>query len=113
MGCKFAILHLKKRLKPTQAWIFHGFQKHPSIAKQCLEAGCYLSFGQALMDAKGHTTASFLQTPRNRLFLETDYSNYSISDLYNKASYLLGIEIEELTTQIEENFAQIKSSFGG
>lgn len=101
------ILHLKKRLKPTQAWVLHGFQKNPTIAQQCLDAGCYLSFGEAFFQEKGHAVASFLQTPLTQLLLETDHSIVAIADLYQKAATLLGIEMEALIAQIEHNWLQI------
>lgn len=101
------LIRLKKRLKPTQAWILHGFQKNPAIAQQCLDAGCYLSYGEALLQEKGHTAASLMQTPVTQLFLETDRSNAAIADIYQKTASLLGIEMGSLTAQIEQNWSRI------
>ena len=66
------ILELKKRLRPLQPWIFHGFDKNATTARMLLQAGCYLSFGAALFRHNSHAADAFRQTPSDRFFLETD-----------------------------------------
>lgn len=60
------ILAEKKRLRPSQPWIIHGFRGKPALARQLLEAGFYLSYGE------GANPASVAATPPDRLLVETD-----------------------------------------
>ncbi len=98
------IIALKKVWKPQQTWIFHGFDKHPSTAAMLLRAGCCLSFGAALLRENGRAVDSFRAVPADRFFLETDASQVSISAIYQLAAALLGLELEALEEQLEDNF---------
>lgn len=60
------LLKIKRELRPTQPWIFHGFRLRPTIAGQLLEAGLYLSLGTHF----NHESARLI--PSNRLLLEND-----------------------------------------
>ena len=103
------VLSFKKRLQPKQAWIFHGFNKKPAVAQPLLEAGCYLSFGAALLGADNLPVLdTFRQTPVHQLFLETDDSQMlDIEQIYTKAAQLKGWALNDLKAQIEENFGRI------
>lgn len=60
------LLAIKKELRPRQPWIIHGFSRKPELARQLLNAGCYLSFGSSFNPA----TAAII--PADRLLIETD-----------------------------------------
>lgn len=64
--CFDAIISLKKRLKPKQRWLIHGFRGGPQQAGQLLGLGFELSLGLK-SDA-----AVMAVVPSSRLFLETD-----------------------------------------
>ncbi len=103
------VLSFKKRLKPKQAWIFHGFNKKTAVAQPLLEAGCYLSFGADLLKETAlPLRAAFLHTPLDRLFLETDDAqSVDIEQIYTQAAYLKGLTLPDLQGQIAENFTRI------
>jgi len=103
------VLSFKKRLKPKQAWIFHGFNKKTAVAQPLLEAGCYLSFGADLLKETAlPLRAAFLNTPLDRLFLETDDAqSVGIEQIYTRAAHLKGLTLPDLQGQIAENFARI------
>ena len=58
---------------------------------------------------KNETKAQrLLQTiPLEKLFLETDVAERKISDVYEKAALLSGIEMDKLRNEIFNNFVKI------
>lgn len=101
------ILALKKRWKPTQPWIFHGFDKHPSTAAMLLSAGCCLSFGAALFRKNSRAAESLRLVPEDQFFLETDDSERSIEAIYDIAAQIRGLELSALEQRVETNFTRI------
>ena len=60
------LLRLHKQLRPTTQWTVHGFRGKPALARQLLDAGIDLSFGQL------HNAASWEVTPPQRRHTESD-----------------------------------------
>ncbi|MGB1042200.1 MAG: TatD family hydrolase [Tenacibaculum sp.] len=100
------IIQLKKETKATQPWIIHGFNKNKQVATALLKAGFLLSFGKALINSN-KIKEVFLETPLEKIFLETDDSNYTIFDIYKKAAEIRKINIEKLQETIYQNFNSI------
>ena len=98
------VLDLRKRVKPKQKWIFHGFSKN-GLLKEVLKENILLSFGKALISGNqlGETLRS---VPLEKILLETDNSEIPIGTIYKKASDLLGTEETLLQEIIELNFKQ-------
>ncbi len=96
------IIALKKEWKPSQAWIFHGFDRNLPTAAMALRAGCYLSFGSALFKENSHAAESLLATPDDRFFLETDTSKIEIESIYEKAASIRGLSIKALEQLLEQ-----------
>lgn len=111
---KPVIIHCVRRFQETvrlckglkQAAVIHGFNKKKALADELLSHGFYLSFGAALLHSLS-LQQTFKTVPRERLFLETDAHPADISEIYGKASELLGISPIELEGQISENLKQI------
>ncbi|MDY3363729.1 TatD family hydrolase [Riemerella anatipestifer] len=82
--------------------IFHGFNKNKNIANMLLEKGFYLSFGTALFKNLSLQNV-FIETPLERIFLETDDSSDNIEQVYMKAAELKQLSIQELKSRIENN----------
>lgn len=101
------IIALKKAWKPVQPWIFHGFDKHPQTAAMLLKEGCFLSFGVALLRPDSHAAASLRITPPDRFFLETDFAEIEIKDVYRQAVRLRETSPEALENQLECNWAEV------
>jgi TatD DNase family protein len=96
------ILRLKKKWKPNQPWIIHGYQKNSNLAKQLIDAGCYLSIG---VGVKNESVKEMVKAiPTERLFLETDDSNVSIADVYDLIAKTLNISSGNLENIILRNF---------
>jgi len=84
------LFELKKKLRPEQLWIIHGFRGKPELAKQALNAGCALSFGE-------HFNPESVQiTPLNKLFVETDESKLSIFEIYHQIALNKNVDEDEL-----------------
>lgn len=102
------LITLKKSARPNQAWIVHGFTGKPALAEQLLKHGCYLSFGKFLLKPEHPSRLALFHTPPERLFLETDASTQlSISEIYNEAAKILGLDIQTLQRRIVANFQRV------
>ncbi|MHA6696575.1 TatD family hydrolase [Chryseobacterium sp. A301] len=100
------LLHFHKRA--TTPWIIHGFNKKETLAKELLDKGFYLSFGNALLHNVSLQTL-FSKIPRDRFFLESDNSLSDIEEIYQRASSLRNVEVEELKKEIEDNLKSIRA----
>lgn len=95
------LLVLKKQLSPKQPWIWHGFRGKPEQARQLLDQGFYLSFGEK------YNEETMVMMPADRLFLETDDSKVDIEDLLRKAAEMRGVEPDELRETLYENAEKV------
>jgi Tat protein secretion system quality control protein TatD with DNase activity len=59
-------------MNPSQPWLIHGTRLKWTIAKDLINAGIYLSFGHHLLKRENHLIETFLQTPNDKIFLETE-----------------------------------------
>jgi len=92
------IIALRKKTHPQQQWIIHGFRGKPQQARQLLDNGFQLSFGE-------HFNADSLDLAfhRHSLWLETDESPHSIDEIYEAASKSLNISSTILEQKISSN----------
>jgi TatD DNase family protein len=96
------LIEIRKKHK-SFPWIIHGFQKNKIIADELIELGCYLSFGKALFTNK-KLRALFCSLPTSQIFLETDESDVSIKEIYNKVADIKEMEVESLKKELFKNF---------
>lgn len=101
------LLHCKQTVKAVQPWIIHGFNSHPQLAGQLLKHGCYLSFGHRILQDASHARQVLATMPAERLFLETDAADVSISEIYRAAAKIAGLELCELQRLILSNFYRV------
>jgi len=90
VGCFNQLFELKYVFQPKQLWIIHGFRGKPQLARQALNVGCALSFGER------YNAASVIVTPIDKLYLETDESKLSIEDIYQNIANLKSCKMEDL-----------------
>ncbi len=104
------LIAMKNDLKITVPLIIHGFAKSPEMAQQLESHGIFLSFGKYLM--RNPDLGESLTAIRDDTFLlETDTSEETIQDVYDKAAEAKNISLSELHSIIERNFARIFSKF--
>lgn len=97
------ILHYKNAKVPL---IIHGFNKKETIAKELLNAGFFLSFGKAALD--NLSLQKLIEDfPIQKMFLETDNSDFDIKELYQKVSELKSISMEDLRLKMWENLENV------
>jgi TatD DNase family protein len=101
------IAALRKLQKPKQKWILHGFNAHENMAKNLIDLGCMLSFGHLLLDERTKASNIFADIPLDFCFLETDNSQIPLLDIYTKAAKLKNLDLETLTTAINQNFLRL------
>lgn len=101
------LIQIKKKIKPNQSWIIHGFNRKKSIAKALLDEDLYLSMGINYL--KTEIGRSVLQDiPLSRVFFETDDNiDVLIEEVYILASEILEISVSTLTKKIEENLCRV------
>lgn len=97
------LIRIKKTNDTDTPWIIHGYRKNIEIATSLLKAGCYLSFGNALLKNE-KLQKVFQNIPENKFFLETDNSDITIEDIYTKAAVLKKMDTEEIKNQILKNY---------
>lgn len=101
------ILGLHQKHRPQQAWILHGFNGNADEIRQLTERGIYLSIGESLFYPNRKITRSLNSIPLESFFFETDTSEKTIQEIYQKASELLNLPILQLKEQIFANFARL------
>lgn len=84
------LFEFRKKWKPQQQWIVHGFRGKPQLAEQALKAGCSLSFGEHF------NPESVRITPFENLFVETDESNMPIEDIYMNVAKAKNCSVNDL-----------------
>jgi len=99
------ISSIKQCFKPTQIWVFHGFNK-VGILNEVLKNGLMISIGSSILSNLKLQNA-LKKIPNNRLLLETDDTNIDIYSIYEKVSEIKKIPLSELEMIIEENFNRI------
>lgn len=97
------ILHYKNSKVPM---VIHGFNKKENVAKELLSAGFYLSFGKASLENLSLQN-TIENIPIQKLFLETDNSDFEIVKLYEKVAEIKSLDLESLKNQMWENLDNI------
>lgn len=100
------MLAYRKKSDQSVPWIFHWFNSDVQTAEQLIRKNCYLSFGHMLFKEKSKAFQTFIKVPPDRIFFETDDAGYTIRQVYERASAIMGLRMEELCLQIIGNFAR-------
>lgn len=97
------IIEEKKKAPIHLKWVLHGFNGSSQLIAQLLQQGFYFSVGGLLLQREAKITKNLQKIPLDRLFLETDESEYPIEEIYQKAAQLLKLELNPLKVQLEHN----------
>jgi TatD DNase family protein len=99
------LIEIKRKFKPKQPWIFHGFAKS-NLGNDLIKEGFYLSIGMKLLkDPAFQRKINLL--PLDKLFLETDDKYVDIAEMYQKMAGIKNISMFELEQSIEKNFQKV------
>lgn len=93
------VLAIRKEFRARQPWIWHGYRGGACQLKQLLPYDFYFSFGYH------HNVETLRACPLDRMLLETDDNTHiSIAQLYKRVAQTLGLPLEKLTEQMQQNF---------
>ena len=98
------LIRFRKKADQSLPWIIHWFNASKQIADELLSMNCYLSYGCMLFNETSKAFHLFKQLPVEKIFFETDDTEYSIEKVYNKAAELKNITVSELQNKIILNF---------
>ena len=102
------LFQLKKEIKPSQKWIWHGFNK-VHLLQQTLDIEIIPSFGEAILH--NESLRNELANLESRQFLlETDTSTLSIETIYKTVAQLRNQTIESLQKEQINNWYYIFNS---
>ena len=109
------VLHCVRAFEPMmkilseyelRAVIFHGFIGSVQQAERAVARGYYLSFGVGAFRSP-KTIEALRSMPLDRLFAETDESDVSIEEVYERVAQMRGVGLAELKEKLEENYKKI------
>ncbi|MFD2201625.1 TatD family hydrolase [Shivajiella indica] len=96
-----------KKNEPTPAIIWHGYNQKTEIAKSLISYPIYFSFGKALLDGDSNAQKWLKICPLERIFFETDDAEIEIFSIYEQASLILQLPIDNLAKQVSQNWNSI------
>ncbi len=99
------LFEIKKEIKPTQHWIWHGFNK-TSILQQTLENEIIPSFGEVILH-NDSLQKELVNLESSQFLLETDKSTFSIETIYKTVAELRNQSINSLQKEQITNFERI------
>jgi TatD DNase family protein len=99
------LFQLKKEIKPTQTWIWHGFNK-TNLLNQTIENEIIPSFGEAVLQNESLRN-ELANLESNQFLLETDTSNFSIETIYKCVSWVRNESKKTLQKNQTTNWYQI------
>lgn len=100
------ILKIRKDMKLSIPFIFHGFNKNQHLAQQILSNRCILSFGKNLL-YNTNLQSIFANLSENQFFLENDNSQIPIEEIYQKAAEIRRTSVEVIEENVQRNFDSI------
>jgi TatD DNase family protein len=106
--CYPELTALKKQFGRDVKMMVHGYNANPRILDQLFEHGFYVSFGIAAF--KREDICLYIKNnPQtlSRLCLETDDSDINIQDVYALAARESGLDIEDLSRIMKNNFISL------
>ena len=101
------LMRFHKKYQPRQTWIIHGFNGSVEEMAQLVGCSCCLSVGESIFYTNRKISKSILSIPLDYLFLETDTSEKTIQQIYEKAAELLNLSVDQLRKQLFSNFVRL------
>lgn len=99
------IIEICKPFQNKTHLIIHGLNKSQQLAKQLIDHGFYLSFGDSVFKKNEF---DFNTIPLEKIFLETDDNeSLLISDVYKMAAQSFNISENDLKEKIYSNFTTL------
>lgn len=100
------VMALKKSLKISIPMVLHGYSKGLQLADELINKGFYLSFGKYLI-LNDELAEVLKNIPSDKFFLETDNSQFTLKEVYQKASVILNLNENKLAEMQIKNFENV------
>lgn len=101
------IIALHKKCASPTKWIMHGFNNRREVLQDLLRHGFYISVGRQVMNRESNVYALLPEIPDNRLFIETDDSEWTIDEIYRMVAQRRETSLEELQRIVHANFNKL------
>ena len=101
------VLEYLKAEKNPPAIIWHGWNLKSELASKLLQFPVFFSFGKHLQKEEGNASDWLKLCPKERIFFETDDSGLEIHSVYQAASLILRLPLEELGHLVISNWSRI------
>lgn len=101
------LITVYKKCGSCRKWIIHGFNNRREILQDLLRHGFYISVGRQVMNEESQVYRLLREIPADRLFVETDNSDFTIEEVYRKVAAGRGISVDELQGTIRTNYKEI------
>ena len=100
------ILQIRKQMKLTIPFIFHGFNKNQKLAQQIITNNCIPSFGKNLL-YNTNLQSIFAELSDDEFFLENDGSEIPIEEIYQKAAEIRSTTVAAIEQIVKTNFETV------
>lgn len=101
------LLEYLKSAKNPPSILWHGWNQKSDLAIQLLPFSIFFSFGKDILHPSSNAAKWLLACPLDRIFFETDDSGVGISSIYQAASLILGLPVEQIIEQVLVNWNAI------
>lgn len=88
-------------------WIIHGFNNRREILEDLLRHGFYISVGRHVMNEESNVYRLLPEIQADRLFIETDDSDFRIEEIYVRVAERRNISVEDLQATVRMNFDRL------
>ena len=96
------IVQMRRKLKPIQTWVLHGFNKS-SLLDKLISEDMMISIGSSILNNTSLQDC-LNHIPNQKLLFETDNADVEIKAIYQKAAALKALTLQELESIVEQNF---------
>lgn len=101
------VITVHNRCRKPEKWIMHGFNNRREVLQELLKHGFYISAGRHVMNESSNIYQLLSEIPSERLFVETDDSDFSITEIYHAVAERRNIAVEELQQVVRRNFEKL------
>ena len=101
------LLQLLKMHQFENKVLIHVFIGNEQVIMQFSTFDTYFSFGKSIFNDDSKSIESLKRIAPEKIFFETDDSNFSISDIYLRAATIRQVSVEELSRITKNNFRKL------
>ena len=101
------IIAVYNRCRAPRNWIIHGFNNRKEVLADLLRHDFYISAGRQVMNRESNIYRLLTEIPDERLFIETDNSDFAIEEVYRAVAERKNVPIEKLQHMVKLNFERV------